>query len=556
MHLVSRLIGSIALVAASLAPALAQTGDPSAACKALASLDLQDLPDGAVTRITSATLITAPADGIAQPTGTAPITIPINRLAIKQYCEVQGYVTRQNKFVLKLPLPEQWNRRFFFMACAGACGSIDSNGCNAGLAKGYASVTSNGGHDGSSNGVAFDAAWGANDPALQDDFAARGNHVVTIAAKAITEKYYGAAIKHAYMSGCSKGGQAVLIAAMKYPGDFDGLIPVAPVWTYTDTSIVKMSWTVQSNSDGKGGVLVDAAAANLIHQAVLNACDAGDGVVDGLVSNPFTCTFNPVQLLCTGGATSGCLSAPQVAAAQRLYATPTNSAGQPVYNTGYTPGSETEWPAWIYPLGPLWISQSIGYNNLRYLTFETSPPTTLSFDPAKFNFDADPRKVQRARAFYDAGNPDLSAFKARGGKIVLWHGLADAGIPAYSSVDYWNRVAQKMGGKTNVDDFFRMFFLPGVHHCSGGPGPYQVDWLDVIDRWVEGGVAPEMVIAAEFDAQGIGTGVPRRTRPAYRYPNFPQYRGVGDPSDWHSFMPVLWSAPTEPVPFYPAWPPS
>lgn len=198
--------------------------DEARRCAALANLTLPDLPD-APTKILSARIVDVPASGLEGGRGGPGIATLIN-----QYCQVTGYVAPQNKFEMRLPLPSDWNQRFFFSTCAGFCGGVNGAACNPSLARGYASVTANGGHDG---GQGFDGTWAANAPRLQEDYGWRGTHIVTITAKAITTAYYGRPITRSYISGCSKGGQSVLKEAQQFPDDYDGFLPIAPVYDMT-----------------------------------------------------------------------------------------------------------------------------------------------------------------------------------------------------------------------------------------------------------------------------------------------------------------------------------
>jgi feruloyl esterase len=520
-------LAAMALLVAGL-PSSAQAQSPEADCAALARLDLEALPD-APTRVISARLVTVGPEGLVQPPAT--MTHRIDRFAIKQYCEVKGYTGRQNQFELRLPLAADWNQKFFFLACAGFCGTVGGDGCNGGLAFGYASVTSNGGHV---SAPGFDGLWAANDRQSQIEFAWRGNHAVTVAAKAITTKYYGRAIARSYMAGCSKGGQATLAAGQRFPQDFDGLIVVAPVYDYVGKSIIHGSWVAQANQDAGGGYIIDEAAAKLAHASIMDACDGLDGIKDGLVSDPQACDWKPATLLCRGDRpNAACLSARQVEALERLYAKPVDSRGKTVFPSGNVIGSETEWPRWVYGR-PFSANYQVAQQFLRYLAF-VDKPAPISDDPIKFSFDKDPAALVEARAIYDTTGVDLRAFKARGGKIILWHGLADAGIPATSSVDYYVRVLQFMGGRNNTHDFLRLFLLPGVHHCGGGYGPDQVDALGALDQWVEAGKAPDVLVTTQ-------SGSRVRTRPVFPYPMVPVFSGSGSPDEATNYRAVDSSA--------------
>lgn len=515
----------------------AATASAQTPCAALRALNLEDLA-GAQTRIVSAQVVKVPAQGLTQPSRV--MNQQINPQAVSEYCEVKGYVAPQHQFELRMPVAADWNGKFFFSACAGFCGTVEGTACNAGLAFGYAAATSNGGHY---SAPGFDGLWAANDPDAQKDFAYSGTHNVTIAAKAIIKAHYGSGPKRSYAAGCSKGGQAVLMEAVRFPEDYDGIIPVAPVYDYTGTSVIKACWVAQANDNGRGGVLIDDAATDLIHQAVLAACDETDGAKDGVVGDPLSCTWKPADLLCKEGTSDGkCLNAAQVAALTKLYSAPTDKRGKKLFPTGSTPGAEIgEWKAWMNGfMGGKSINYRVAEQYLRYLTFEKSPGP-LAYDPLKFNFDRDPPKLKRARSVYDVTNADLRRFKARGGKVLMWHGWADSGIPAYSSIDYYLRVLKLVGSREGTESFFRLFFLPGVTHCGGGDGADQLDALAILDAWVEQGKAPDMITTTKTEKGSV-----TRTRPVYPYPKVAKYSGSGDvndPANWKAVDP--WSGATK-----------
>lgn len=468
---------------------------------------------------------------------------PATSSRIKQYCRVNGYVAPQNKFELRLPLPSDWNQSFFFSACGGMCGVTNGAACNAGLARGYASVTGNGGHD---SVFGFDGLWAAGAPILQDDFAWRSNHVITLAAKAITTRYYGRPIRHSYMAGCSKGGQAVLMEAQRFPEDFDGLLPMAPVYDLTGRAAIAGAWFTQAFSDGKGGSVLNQAAADAVHKSVRAMCGAQTGVEIGLVTEPASCAWKPEMIACkteTGG--PDCLTQAQVAAINRLMKPATNSKGEMLYAYPYIPGTETEWARWNFyvlpaagqvaadsrlgELTPPTLNYLVAEQFVKYLA-DAKPRSGV--DPLKFNFDRDPATLSRARKIYDATSHDLRVFKARGGKILMWHGLADAGIMATSSIGYYEGVVKWMGGRENTEDFFRLFLIPGVHHCFGGPGLTDFDALTALENWVEKGQPPAVLIA-----QRLTNGAQERALPIYPYPVVPRYSGSGDPRQAASFIP-------------------
>lgn len=525
------------LAAAQNAPSATPSGPDAQKCAALAELNLENAPGGPAL-ITSARLVEVPASGLEppffHPSGYASGAAAQVASKIKQYCDVTGYVAPQNKFELKLPLPGDWNQKFYFYACGGFCGTVIANACNLGLARGYASVTGNGGHD---SALGFDGIWAANAPELQEDFGWRSNHVVTLIAKAITTHYYGKPIKYSYMAGNSKGGQAVLLEAQRFPEDFDGLMPSAPVYDYTGRNTIAAAWFARAVSDGHGGSLLDAEAAQAVHKSVLEHCGAQAGVEEELVTDPPSCKWQPEMIACASGSSRpDCLDARQVAAIKHLMAPATNSKGEVLWAYPYIPGTETQWEGWNYFGTP-----SRGYlprfANMelpgQYLGYFVDEKIRENVNALSFDFDRDPATLARARRIYDATSVDLRAFKARGGKILMWHGWADGAMPATSSIGYYEGVTKFIGGRMQTEDFFRLFLVPGVHHGGGGPGFTEFDSMTALENWVEKGRAPEKLIAGR-----LSNGVVERTRPVFPYPVLARYSGKGDPKQAHSFVPV------------------
>lgn len=484
-------------------------------CAALASENFEGLSE-APTRITAAVLTNAPKSALL---AASPI---------KQFCRVLGYVAPQNKFELRLPLPSQWNGRFHLTPCAGFCGAVEGGACNASLARGYASITGNGGHDSSVN---FDGMWAANSPNLQEDFAWRHNHVITVAGKAITTKFYGKPIVRSYMTGCSKGGQAVLIEAQRFPEDFDGLLPAAPVYDFTGR-IIAGAWLAQAVSGENGASLLNEAAADAVTKSILARCGAQAGVEDGFVNDPASCDWRPDMIACPARDGSSCLTSRQVDAIKRMMSPVVDSRGRVVYPHGVIPGTSTEWGFWFFGpgAGPNDANHQLSSQFLKYMA---DPTARRGVDPLTFNFDRDPATLDRARKLYDATSFDLRAFKKRGGKMLMWHGLADGGIMATSSAAYYEGVEKLMGGRAQTQDFFRLFLVPGVQHCADGPGLTEFDALTLLENWVEKGQAPDVMIAGRSV-----NGVTERTRPVYPYPLRARYSGQGDPKQASSFVPL------------------
>ncbi|MBB5318930.1 tannase/feruloyl esterase family alpha/beta hydrolase [Tunturibacter empetritectus] len=528
------------LLATSLAmaqdtPSAAPSTPDALKCAALAQLKLEDAPGGPAI-ISSAHLVEVPSTGLDQwiviPSGYGSVAARIPT-RIHAYCDVTGYVAPQNKFELKLPLPDDWNQKFFFTACGGFCGYLDGRRCNLGLARGYATVTGNGGHE---SVMGFDGVWAANAPELQEDFGWRSNHVVTLISKVIVTHYYGAPIKYSYMVGNSKGGQAVLMEAQRFPEDFDGLMPSAPVYDYTGRNTIAAAWFAQGITDGHGGSVITAETSQVVHNSVLEHCGAQSGVEEGLVTDPPACKWNPEMIACADGTQKrDCLNQKQVSAIKRLMSPATNSKGEVLWAYPYIPGTETQWGAWNYfgalspGLPPRTANLDLPGQHMKYLA---DSKVRENIDALNFDFDRDPPTLERSRQIYDATSLDLRSFKAHGGKIVMWHGWADGAISATSSIGYNEGVTRLMGGRKQTEDFFRLFLIPGVHHGGGGPGLTEFDAFTALENWVEKGHAPDVLIAGRST-----NGVVERSRPVFPYPILAHYSGHGDPRHADSFVP-------------------
>lgn len=541
-----RMMRSAFLLALGLPGSLAAQSAPGPTpeaqrCAALATFDLEEAPGGPAL-ITSARMVAVPPTGLERwiltPSGFGSAADNTGG-RIETYCDVTGYVAPQNKFELKLPPPKDWNQNFFFYACGAFCGTVFGDAPNLGLARGYASATGNGGHD---SAWGFDGVWAANAPELQEDFGWRSNHVVTLAAKIITTRYYGKPIKYSYMAGGSKGGQAVLLEAQRFPQDFDGLLASAPVYDYTGRNTYAAAWFAQAISDGRGGSLLNAAAAAVVHKSVLEHCGAQDGVEEGVVIDPPSCKWQPEMVACkTGRDGPDCLARKQVAAVKRLMAPVTNSKGEVLYAYPYIPGTETMWAGWNYfgaprpGITPRLANMELPAQYGKYLLDEK---IRKNEDALTFDFDRDPATFTRARRIYDATSFDLREFKARGGKLLVWHGWADGAIMATSSIGYYRGVLEFMGGRKQIADFFRLFLVPGVHHSGGGTGFTEFDAMSALENWVEKGKPPDKLIACR-SSQDIAA----RCRPIFPYPVLARYSGKGDPRQAESFLAF---DPTEP----------
>jgi hypothetical protein len=482
--------------------------DPAARCKALGSVDFSQIPD-------------APTQ-LMETEQVSPGS------ATSDYCQVSGYVAPSVGFVLALPATH-WNSKFIAVGCGGFCGSTDYfSSCADPLRRGYACITSDMGHK-SREGQAL---WAYNNLPAELDHAYRSAHVTALAGKAVAERYYGQAPTKAYFIGGSTGGRQAMMEAQRFPWDFDGIVAGMPSLSVTGIHM-NLLWDNRAFTDKNGDPLFTQSDLDVLHRAVVARCDLNDGVKDGLIGDPRMCRFHPSELLCTVTRKADCLTAGQIAAAQKIYGGPVSSKGEPIYMPAALKGSEATWLGWFCNL--FGDNPRATYNfvreEFRYSAFYPNPGPT--WKPEDFDFDRDYRRMGVAEGLSAAVNPDLRQFEAAGGKLIAWAGWSDAaGMPLHT-VDYYETAVKTLGGRAATQDFFRLFMLPGVGH-GAGEGAYVVDWLSYLEAWVEKGRAPDKVISSHpLDPATIAF-----SRPVYPYPTAVKYLGHGDPRDAASFGPA------------------
>jgi feruloyl esterase len=476
------------------------------------------LPAHALTAAQCAALV-GPA--VPNTTITSKAVIPAGG-GLPEYCRVQGHVDAEINFELRLPTTT-WNGKFYHAGGGGFVGSIPTLG--PALARGYAVVGTDTGHVGAPPAPALDGSWALDRPDRQLNWGHRGIHVVTLAGKQITTAAYGQAPQYSYFEGCSNGGRQAAMEAQRYPTDFHGIIAGAPALDITGL-MFGFNWNAQALQ----GAPLPPGKLAVIANAVLEQCDGKDGLLDGIVENPHRCKFDPAMLTCPGGVDGpNCLTPAQVETGSLIYGGPVNSAGEQLH-PGFPPGHEdggTGWQLWIS--GPTVFGASLQFifqdHFFRFFVF--SDP---AYNPLTFDFDADASQVAATGDLFDATNSDLSAFEAAGGKLLMWHGVADPALTSDRTIQYYNDVAKAMGNKNKIESFFRLFLAPGMHHCGGGPGLNAFDALTALENWVEDGIAPDAILASH-----VGTGTPR-TRPLCSYPNVAVYDGKGDPNSAASFQ--------------------
>jgi fermentation-respiration switch protein FrsA (DUF1100 family) len=503
------------------------TSTPQARCEALAQRSFDDLPE-APTRVTEASYLAAeplaPADqkvfrraGQAMGTPTeAPQSLPPR-------CRVRGYVAPSVRFEILLPEDPAWNGKFLLATCDGFCGQLKPQYCFPSLVRDYATATTDGGHVGNPG---FDAVWAYNNLRGQIDFGYHADHVVAVAAKAIIAAYFGRPPAFSYMTGCSRGGSAGVMSAIHYPLDFDGIIAGSPVLDYQGKVAIQFPWIAAAVTDRDNRIILGAAKLPAIQRAVMAACDATDGLKDGLISDPRLCHFDPAVLACPSGKDAdSCLTGPELEALRAIYAAPHNSRGEVIYPAGTILSSESAWPGWVLPVGGnvRTLTYMGAEQYLRYMAFDPAPGPTYDFH--SFDFDRDPARLATLAPIYNATSPDLRAFKAHGGKLLIWHGWADAAISPLMTIRYYEDLVHFMGGLAETQQFARLMLLPGVYHCSGtATGASFFDSLTALEKWREHAVAPDrMLLSQDLD----GDGIPDRTRPVFPYPLRTVYRGKG-----------------------------
>lgn len=443
-------------------------------------------------------------------------------------CAVEGTFAPQINFSLRLPL-HNWTQRYLQLGCGGFCGQINLNtaaadGCEPLTSGEFAVASTDMGHQGG------DGRFG-HDPQLRVDFAYRGVHLTAMAAKKLIAAFYGQPPAFSYFSGCSDGGREALMAAQRYPQDFNGIIAGAPSLIFVVQNGLFHPWQAVANRDAQGRPILLGNKLPLLHRAVLEQCDGLDGQVDGLLSDPRLCQVRLDSLRCQAGAAAdSCLNEAEIGAVQRLYDGPRDPAsGGRLTLGGPLPGSELAWVDVFVPRDAQTPSGSwqVATEALRGVVFEQNP--AADFTPSDLPFTAATLdKLRVTHPLYDASNPDLSAFAAAGNKLLLWHGWADQRITPLNSIAY-HQALQNQLGKDRVATFERLYMLPGLYHCSGGEGPTHFDLLTPLLDWVENGQAPEAITTFNDKA--------RISRPVFPYPQVATYTGKGDPNDVDSYQP-------------------
>lgn len=488
----------------------------AADCAAIKHLQLPDTTITMAERVTSGDLS---VPGIEKPLHELP-----------PFCRVTGVLrpTADSEIRFEVWLPEKdWNQRFLGVGNGGFAGSIGYRELDGNLRRGYATAGSDAGHQ----AEAEDASWAFGHPEKIADFGWRAVHLTAERAKDVVKAYYGKTAEKAYFDSCSDGGREALMEAERFPEDYDGILAGAPANAWTRLLSSGVSVAQSTIGDPRG--YISSLKLPAIQRAALEACDASDGVKDGFLNDPAKCHFAPSVLLCKEANTTDCLTQPQVNSLKTFY------GGTSMF-PGYVMGDEESWAVWVMGNGP-GSGAGIQYvqNYFRYM---------VTGDPKWNILTADvPESLQQATkqtaADLDSTNPDLSKFRARGSKLIMYHGWDDPAISPWNSIAYYQSV-QKAMGDAETSEFVQLYMVPGMEHCVGGPGPAAFGQLgiattngpkygvfDALVDWVEKSVPPQKVIATKHDADKKAI----MTRPLCPYPEVAKYKGTGDTNDAASF---------------------
>ncbi|MBB3953785.1 tannase/feruloyl esterase family alpha/beta hydrolase [Novosphingobium sediminicola] len=493
---------------------------PVSACGQLAHLGLEGVTD-APARITSATEVETEKG---------------------RYCRVEGTVDPAIAFTVSLPM-ERWTQRLLENAMGRQTPS-QAGDCAPAL-NGEMAVAS--ARSVASSGMG-DAAWTDN-AQMRIDYAYRGNHQTALVAKALIRAYYGQAPRYSYFMGCSEGGRQALMEAQRYPDDFDGVSAGAPVAIDSIHNAFYHPWEDHVNRRADGSRILAAGRLGLLHDAVMRHCAAVSGVIDGTLQQPTACHFQRAWVECGKGADpAACLTAEEVGVVERLYAGPSDGQGHYFEISGWPLGSEKSWKlSTATQFGDRETKEGFALRRLLFDADSMKPASQLDSEFAYTQGWYD--RLLPAAGLFNAANTDLAPFRARGGRLILWHGAQDVTVQPAISIAYYQGVQQAMG-KVAADEVMRFFLFPGMAHCVGGEGATQIDLLSPLMAWVEGGKAPDRILADAVESGPMGGGGPQAgpalpyapegkpalfSRPVPVFPDVARYDGKGPVKDAASY---------------------
>jgi len=503
----SRRLATTAILCASAALPLTA----AATCSSLNSLKITDL------RVTALTPV-APA-----PSWTLPRVRGVT--VSKPFCRVEGIIEKEIGFEIWLPPAADWNERFLETGQGGNAGIEDYRDMARGVNRGYASASTDTGHK------IEDTHWVLGDPQRLVNLGYRSDHLLHDVAKKIIAAYYGKAARYSYFIGCSGGGRLGMKEVQQFPDDFDGIITgtPAPVPSIMTVRILWQGVQLLKNPSVK----ISEDDWQMVARAGVEDCDAADGVHDGVAEDPRKCHTDWDGLKCKAASQTHCLNADQIALAQSIYAPFRDETGKQL-DPGPMPGAKPT------------IAKAETGGMIGEMVYRDS-----NWDPMTLRIaDAIPG-LQKAFPDFDIAVTDLSPFKKHGGKIIGYQGWLDPTVLPLNTVHGYEAVQAAMGGREKTQDFYRLFMVPGMAHCGGGPGANefggsgadapvvdaQHDLLSALEAWVEKGHAPESVIASRVEQ-----GKTLRTHPLCAYPKEARYRGTGTTDDAANYECAVQSA--------------
>lgn len=409
-----------------------------------------------------------------------------------------------------------WNGKLQAVGNGAWAGTISHSAMATALAAGYAAASTDTGHRGGSTDF-------LHNPDARLDFAERAVHELAVTAKALVAAFQERPAERAYFAGCSTGGRQALVAAQRYPDDFDGIVAGAPAYYPSHIQGMQVFTAAIANASDAGRL--DRDAMNRINAAAIAACDTLDGVADGVIEDPRACRFDPAVLACPASGSAGnsgdsCLSPDRIETARRIYAGPTGADGASLY-PGLAPGSESGWTT-LAGDTPL----ALALETYQILVYDDPNWDWRGFDPAR---DI-PTAVERIGPLMDANDADLTPFVEQGGRLLLYHGWSDPGIPPAGTIRYVDAVQAALGSGV-ADEAVRLFMVPGMGHCAGGTGTDRFDAVAALDRWIETGEAPERI-----HAERVVDGAVLRSRPLCAYPAFAVHSGNGSTDQAANFV--------------------
>jgi hypothetical protein len=476
------------------------------------------------------------------------VTSPQNAPGNPDYCNVQGMIAPQTHFDLQLPLTT-WQGRYLQNGCGGYCGTVSGQtfpSCDATLQGDFAMATDDEGHV-TAAGLGGGGLFAFNDQQLRDEYGYESEQALYVVARYIINYFYGQQPNYSYFNGCSDGGREAMEMAERYPDDFNGIIAGAPEIYAGPLNAEAQTWFYKVNTDANGNAILTDNKLAALQTAVINACGGDDGVAgDGIITDPQDCHFNPASIECPAGTdTNSCLTPAQVQVVDEYYQGPTDPQGQRLYPGSVQYGSEGGWSVFELPPsangGSVPTTESLDYAGLSqpYLRYQLLQPGQLGPDPSQWQFTAQGfRSMFPVADTWDALDTNLSAFRAHGGKLIMWQGWADNGIPPTGTVDYYDTLVSRNGGLRPTRQFARLFMEPTVYHCGGGyASAVQPDLILPMVEWVESGTTPGSNADPLTISYTVGSN--SLSRPLYPYPEIPRYNGSGSTSAATSFHAVV-----------------